>query len=194
LQSADWPNPPSCAPADRASHRVGWGRSRVRRVGQDYVHKGSSLRGTSLRSIILGQPGRELDNYDHGQPTGPRAPATDDLKGRIVSSWVALPLNYAFGGSRLPDSRPYSGRHGVFVAHTPNASFAQVITPRSPCAVPFSRNAAHSGTACPEPADAARRSRGIGRGGVEDILLIAGDAPRPIGEFSGTLDILESRI
>ncbi len=31
-------------------------------------------------------------------------------------------------------------------------------------------------------------------GGVEDILLIAGDAPRPIGEFSGTLDVLESRI
>ena len=31
-------------------------------------------------------------------------------------------------------------------------------------------------------------------GGVGDILLIAGDAPRPMGEFSGTLDVLESRI
>ncbi|MGH9560293.1 MAG: hypothetical protein ACRD3S_02465, partial [Terracidiphilus sp.] len=31
-------------------------------------------------------------------------------------------------------------------------------------------------------------------GGVEDILLIAGDAPRPVGEFSGTLDVLESQI
>ena len=31
-------------------------------------------------------------------------------------------------------------------------------------------------------------------GGVEDMLLIAGDAPRPMGEFSGTLDILASGI
>ena len=31
-------------------------------------------------------------------------------------------------------------------------------------------------------------------GGVEDILLIAGDAPRPVGEFSSTLGVLESRI
>jgi methylenetetrahydrofolate reductase (NADPH) len=31
-------------------------------------------------------------------------------------------------------------------------------------------------------------------GGVERILLIAGDAPRPVGEFSGTMDVLQSRI
>jgi methylenetetrahydrofolate reductase (NADPH) len=96
--------------------------------------------------------------------------------------------------NRLPELKTVlPAGTAVFVAHTPNASFGQVI--HTALAV---RRAGFLAT----PHIAVRRVPNsqmlraalaeLRAGGVEDILLIAGDAPRPIGEFSGTLDVLES--
>jgi methylenetetrahydrofolate reductase (NADPH) len=128
---------------------------------------------------------------------GRAAPAADDMKGRIVSFMGGASTEITPSEeSRLPELQAIlPAGTPVFVAHTPNASFGQVI--HAALAV---RRAGFLAT----PHIAVRRvphsqmlRAGLAElraGGVEDILLIAGDAPRPIGEFSGTLDILESRI
>src|SRR3984885_12315488 len=101
--------------------------------------------------------------------SGRAAPAISDLKSRIMTFMrgASTEITPSEEGrlSELADVLPPGT--AVYVAHTPHATFAQVI----------------------HAALAERRA-----GGVEDILLIAGDAPRPVGEFSATLDVLESRI
>jgi methylenetetrahydrofolate reductase (NADPH) len=128
---------------------------------------------------------------------GRAAPATNHLKGRIMSFMGAASTEITPSEeNRLPELKSIlPAGTAVFVAHTPNASFAQVI--HAALAV---RRAGFLAT----PHIAVRRVPNsqtlraalaeLRAGGVEDILLIAGDAPRPIGEFSGTLDVLESRI
>src|SRR6202521_1826280 len=128
---------------------------------------------------------------------GRAAPAMNDLKGRIVSFMGGASTEITPSEeNRLPELKSVlPAGSAVFVAHTPNASFAQVI--HAALAV---RSAGFLAT----PHIAVRRVPNaetlrsalaeLRAGGVEDILLIAGDAPRPIGEFCGTLDVLESRI
>jgi methylenetetrahydrofolate reductase (NADPH) len=130
------------------------------------------------------------------QPGG-AAPATNGLKSRIVAFMGGASTEITPSEeSRLPELRSVlPAGTAVFVAHTPNASFAQVV--HAALAV---RRAGFLAT----PHIAVRRVPNaemlraalseLRAGGVEEILLIAGDAPRPIGEFSGTLDVLESRI
>jgi methylenetetrahydrofolate reductase (NADPH) len=132
-----------------------------------------------------------------GSQSGRVAPATDDLKGRIVTFMEGASTEITPSEeNRLPELKAVlPADAAVFVAHTPTASFAQVI--HAALAV---RRAGFRAT----PHIAVRRVANsqvlraalaeLRAGGVEDILLIAGDAPRPIGEFSGTLDVLESRI
>src|SRR6202521_2768725 len=128
---------------------------------------------------------------------GRAAPAMNDLKGRIVSFMGGASTEITPSEeNRLPELKSVlPAGSAVFVAHTPNASFSQVV--HAALAV---RRAGFLAT----PHIAVRRVPNaemlraalaeLRAGGVEDILLIAGDAPRPIGEFSGTLDVLESRI
>jgi methylenetetrahydrofolate reductase (NADPH) len=128
---------------------------------------------------------------------GAAVPATNDLKGRIVSFMGGASTEITPSEeSRLPELKSVlPAGTAVFVAHTPNASFGQVV--HAALAV---RRAGFLAT----PHIAVRRVPNaetlraalaeLRAGGVEDILLIAGDAPRPMGEFSGTLDVLESRI
>jgi methylenetetrahydrofolate reductase (NADPH) len=125
------------------------------------------------------------------------APAMDDLKGRIVSFMRGASTEITPSEThRLPELAAVLPRGAaVYVAHTPHASFAQVI--HAALAV---RRAGFLAT----PHIAVRRVPNaetlraalaqLHAGGVEDILLIAGDAPRPVGEFSSTLGVLESRI
>jgi methylenetetrahydrofolate reductase (NADPH) len=81
----------------------------------------------------------------------------------------------------------------VNVAHTPNASFADVIRAAIALrrvgllATPHIAVRRVLNTAALRGALAELRA-----GGVEHIFLIAGDAARPIGEFAGTLDVLRS--
>ena len=128
---------------------------------------------------------------------GRAAPATDDLRGRIVSFMRGASTEITPSEeNRLPELKSVlPAGTAVYVAHTPNASFSQVI--HAALAV---RRAGFLAT----PHIAVRRVPNsqtlraalaeLRAGGVEHILLIAGDAPRPIGEFSGTLDVLDSRI
>jgi len=134
--------------------------------------------------MVINQPGRA-------------APATDDLKARIVSFMRGASTEITPSEeNRLPELQSVlPAGTAVYVAHTPNASFSQVV--HAALAV---RRAGFLAT----PHIAVRRVPNsqtlraalaeLHAGGVEHILLIAGDAPRPIGEFSGTLDVLESRI
>jgi methylenetetrahydrofolate reductase (NADPH) len=128
---------------------------------------------------------------------GRAAPATDDLKGRIVSFMRGASTEITPSEeNRLPELKSVlPAGTAVYVAHTPNASFSQVI--HAALAV---RRAGFLAT----PHIAVRRVPNsqtlraalaeLRAGAVEHILLIAGDAPRPMGEFSGTLDVLNSRI
>ncbi len=128
---------------------------------------------------------------------GRAAPATDDLKGRIVSFMGGASTEITPSEeSRLPELKSVlPAGAAVFVAHTPNAGFSQVI--HAALAV---RSAGFLATPhiavrrVPNPQTLRAGLTDLVAGGVEDILLIAGDAPRPMGEFSGTLDILASRI
>jgi methylenetetrahydrofolate reductase (NADPH) len=129
--------------------------------------------------------------------SGRTVPATDALKARIVSFMNAASTEITPPEesrlqqleSVLPPGTP------VYIAHTPHASFAQVIH-----AALAARRAGFLAT----PHIAVRRVPDAGTlraalaqlraGGVDRILLIAGDAPQPVGEFSSTLDVLESGI
>ena len=128
---------------------------------------------------------------------GHAAPTTDDLKGRIVSFMRGASTEITPSEeNRLPELKSVLPRGtGVYVAHTPNASFGQVIH----AALAVQRAGFHA-----TPHIAVRRVpdsqtlraalEQLRAGGVEHILLIAGDAAQPIGEFSGTLDVLRSGI
>jgi len=128
---------------------------------------------------------------------GHAAPTTEDLKGRIVSFMRGASTEITPSEeNRLPELESVlPGGTGVYVAHTPNASFGQVIH----AALAVQRAGFHA-----TPHIAVRRVpdsqtlrdalEQLRAGGVEHILLIAGDAPQPIGEFSGTLDVLRSGI
>jgi methylenetetrahydrofolate reductase (NADPH) len=132
-----------------------------------------------------------------GSQPGRAAPATDDLKGRIVSFMGGASTEITPSEeNRLPELRSVlPAGTAVFVAHTPTASFAQVI--HAALAVRRAGFLATPHIAVRRVANSQMLRAGLAElraGGVEDILLIAGDAPRPVGEFSGTLDVLESRI
>src|SRR3982074_827745 len=132
-----------------------------------------------------------------GSQPGRAAPATNDLKGRIVafmrgaSTEITPPEQ-----SRLAELQlVLPPGTVVYVAHTPNASFGQVI--HAALAVQRAGFVAAPHIAVRRVPDAPTLRAALAElraGGIEDILLIAGDAPRPIGEFSSTLDVLESRI
>jgi methylenetetrahydrofolate reductase (NADPH) len=129
--------------------------------------------------------------------SGREAPAVSDLKSRIVSfmQGASTEITPAEEG-RLPElAAVLPSGTAVYVAHTPHASFAQVI--HAAIAVRRAGFLAMPHIAVRRVPDSGTLRAGLAElraGGVEDILLIAGDAPRPVGEFSGTLDILESRI
>jgi len=125
------------------------------------------------------------------------APMRDDLKGRIASFMQGASTEITPSEeNRLPELQcVLPGGTQVYIAHTPNAGFGQVIH----AALAVQRAGFHA-----TPHIAIRRVPAaqtlcaalaeLRAGGVEDILLIAGDAPHPIGEFSGTLEVLESGI
>ncbi len=127
-----------------------------------------------------------------------RAPsAAQELKGRIVSFMQGASTEITPSEEiRLPElTRVLPAGTAVYVAHTPNASFAQVI--HAALAVRRAGFLATPHIAVRRLADASMLRTGLAElraGGVEHILLIAGDAPKPVGEFSSTLDVLHAAI
>jgi methylenetetrahydrofolate reductase (NADPH) len=122
---------------------------------------------------------------------------TDGLEGRIASFVRGASTEIAPSEqSRLSDLQSIlPAGTAVYVAHTPNADFGQVIQ----TALAVQRAGFQA-----RPHIAVRRIQNpkclraalaeLRAGGVEHILLIAGDAPQPIGEFRSTLDVFASGI
>jgi len=128
---------------------------------------------------------------------GRAAPETVDLKGRIVSFMRSASTEITPSEeSRLPDLKSVlPAGTAVYVAHTPHASFGQVIHAALAVRRAGFIAAPHIAVRRVPNAQTLRAALAeLRAGGVEHILLIAGDAPQPIGEFSRTLDVLESRI
>ena len=126
------------------------------------------------------------------------APAADDLKGRIVSFMSGASTEITPSEvERLPELATLlaGGTAVLCVAHTPNARFAQVIDAALAVRRAGFLATPHIAVRRVPDAQTLRAALAVLReGGVEHILLIAGDAPRPIGEFTCALDVLESGI
>lgn len=144
--------------------------------------------------MILGATSRESTIMVNRQ-AGLAAPVADDLKRSIVAFMRGASTEITPAeANRLPELRcllPEGA--GVYVAHTPNAAFAEVI--RAALAVQRAGFLATPHIAVRRVPDARTLRSALAKlrgGAVESILLIAGDAPRPIGEFAATLDVLRS--
>ena len=125
------------------------------------------------------------------------APAASAVKDRIMSfmqdaSTEITPAEE----NRLPElAAILAPGTPVYVAHTPNASFAEVI--RAALAVRRAGflAAPHIAVRRVPTAVALRAALAeLRAGGVEHILLIAGDATQPLGEFSSAVQVLRSGI
>ncbi len=126
-----------------------------------------------------------------------RVVPADDLKSRIVAfvSGASTEITPS-EENRLPElASVLPSGTAVYVAHTPHASFAQVIHAALAVQRAGFRATPHIAVRRVPHARTLRAALAeLRAGGVEDILLIAGDAEQPMGAFSGTLDVLESRI
>jgi|SRR5665213_647409 len=123
--------------------------------------------------------------------------ANDDLKARIVDFMRAASTEITPGDvGRLPDlTQVGPAGTSIYVAHTPHAAFEQVI--HAALAVRRAGFLATPHIAARRISNAMTLRAGLDElraGGIEHILLVAGDAPQPLGEFTSTLDILESGI
>jgi methylenetetrahydrofolate reductase (NADH) len=119
---------------------------------------------------------------------------TEELKSRIVH-FVRIASTEITPGDerRLPELRSYlpSGT-AVYVAHTPRASLSDVV--HTALAVQRAGFLATPHIVARRISNALTLRRALAllrAGGVEQILLIAGDEPQPTGEFLTTLDVLE---
>jgi methylenetetrahydrofolate reductase (NADPH) len=127
----------------------------------------------------------------------PAAHSAESLKSRIVALMRQASTEITVGDEALlPTLAPYLPAGGcVHVAHTPKASLDQVVQ--------LSLRVQQCGlSACPHivarriASRSALRSalRELKRGGVEQILLVAGDQDNPVGVFASTLEILDSGV
>jgi methylenetetrahydrofolate reductase (NADPH) len=118
----------------------------------------------------------------------------EDLKSQIVQFVRGASTEITPGDERhLPELSAYLPRGAaVYIAHTPRASLSDVV-----CTALAVQRAGFLAT----PHIVARRISNaltlrralahLRAGGVEQILLIAGDALQPTGEFTTALDVLE---
>jgi len=125
------------------------------------------------------------------------AAAPLDLKSRIVSFMRGASTEITPSEenrlAKLTSVLPAGA--AVYVAHTPNASFAEVIhTALAVQGAGFIATPHIAVRRVPNAETLRAALQELRAGAVENILLIAGDAPQPIGEFSSTLDVLESGI
>jgi methylenetetrahydrofolate reductase (NADPH) len=127
----------------------------------------------------------------------PPPPNAERLKSRVVELMRQASTEITVGDDALVPSLAELLPAGscVHVAHTPKASLDQVVQ--------LSLAVQRSGlSACPHivarrivSLSALRTAlRELNRGGVEQILLVAGDRETPLGAFASTLEILDSGV
>ncbi len=119
---------------------------------------------------------------------------SEDLKSQIVHFVRGASTEITPGDERsLPELSSYlPPGAAVYVAHTPRASLSDVV--RTALAVQRAGFLATPHIVARRISNALSLRRALAQlraGGVEQILLIAGDAPQPTGEFYTALDVLE---
>jgi methylenetetrahydrofolate reductase (NADPH) len=131
----------------------------------------------------------------HQSEAAPAARNPASVKSRIVRLMRQASTEIAVGDEPLLPtlSRYLTAGSCVHVAHTPKATLDQVVQ--------LSLRVQQCGLRA-SPHIVARRITGeralrvalgeLKHGGVEQILLVAGDRQKPLGEFSSTLEILDS--
>jgi methylenetetrahydrofolate reductase (NADPH) len=125
--------------------------------------------------------------------TGERSAA--NVKARIVALMRQASTEIAVGDEPLLPALAQALPAGscVHVAHTPKATLDQVVQLSLQVQRSGLRASPHIVARRIASEQALRAALGeLKRGGVEQILLVAGDRPKPLGEFSSTLQILDS--
>jgi methylenetetrahydrofolate reductase (NADPH) len=126
---------------------------------------------------------------------GAHAAGTADLKARISAFAASASVEITSADRELPqrlDGRLPAGA-ALYVAHTPNTTLAEVA--EVACLVERAGFGASPHLVARRIASRAELAAALGRlreGGVTRALLVAGDLTPPAGEFSSTLDIIES--
>jgi methylenetetrahydrofolate reductase (NADPH) len=120
--------------------------------------------------------------------------ALEDLKSRIVHFVRSASTEITPGDERrLPELSSYLPTGAaVYVAHTPKALLSDVVY--TALAVQRAGFLATPHIVARRIANALTLRRALAQlraGGVQQILLVAGDTPQPTGEFLTTLDVLE---
>ena len=128
---------------------------------------------------------------------GRAARASDDVKDRIVSFMKGASTEITPSEEdRLPElASVLAPGTAVYVAHTPHAAFEEVV--HAALAVSRAGFLATPHIAVRRVPDSRTLRAALAElraGGVEHILQIAGDAAQPMGEFSSTMDVLESGV
>lgn len=81
----------------------------------------------------------------------------------------------------------------VYVAHTPNSSLDDVVRVAVKAqALGLTASPHIVARRLPNARELRDALRELGEGGVEHVLLVAGDVERPAGKFSSTLDVLDT--
>jgi len=131
----------------------------------------------------------------HQSEAAPAARSAACAKARIVALMRRASTEIAVGdGSLLPAlARQLPPGSCVHVAHTPKATLDQVVQLSLQVQQCGLRASPHIVARRIASAQVLRAALGeLKRGGVEQILLVAGDRQQPLGEFSSTLQILDS--
>jgi methylenetetrahydrofolate reductase (NADPH) len=131
----------------------------------------------------------------HPSEAAPAARSAASVKARIVALMRQASTEIAVGDEPLLPAlvRMLPAGSCVHVAHTPKATLDQVVQLSLQVQQRGLRASPHIVARRIASEQALRAALGtLKRGGVEQILLVAGDRQQPLGEFSSTLQILDS--
>jgi methylenetetrahydrofolate reductase (NADPH) len=96
---------------------------------------------------------------------------------------------------RLPELAALLPKAALYIAHPPNTTFNNIVkTALAAQRAGFTAVPHIVARRIPYPHMLRTALAELSRGGVEQLLLIAGDGPRVAGEFASTLDVLNSGI
>ena len=122
-------------------------------------------------------------------------PSGEELKRRIVQFARGASTEISTHDEQiLPElARELHPGTTVYVAHTPKASLEQVVRVALKVQELGLRASPHIVARRLTSRDSLRAAlRAMRTGGIEQVLLVAGDVPEPLGGFSSTLEVLDS--
>lgn len=147
-------------------------------------HCSAPIAASTMRRVI-----------SHQSEAAPATRSAASLKARIVALMRQASTEIAVGDEPLLPAlvRALPAGSCVHVAHTPKATLEQVVQLSLQVQQRGLRASPHIVARRIASEQALRAGlSALRRGGVEQILLVAGDRQQPLGEFSSTLQILDS--